>query len=118
MRYVTAADNKERSKPHRRVEACLDEIGISYFSEHSLWPYKVDIYIPEWHLAIEVDGPFHSQSKDKIRDNFLYVMYGLIILRLNMKIWHSKRSIKDRVIAFIEHNADTAEDRKTRSVHV
>ena len=114
VRKLTANDNQERSKPHRRVESYLDESGISYLSEQEFSPYTVDIYLPEWHLGIEVDGPFHTKTKDKIRDQWLEERYGLLLIRLDMKFWRSKQYINDNILAFIEKYADTCIDRKSQ----
>lgn len=112
-RYLKDHDNKERSKPHRRIETCLDEEGINYKSEEYFSPYTLDVYLPEWHIGIEVDGPFHSATKDKVRDRYLEEMYGLVILRINMKYWNPKNSIKNKIRQFIEEQADSSDERKT-----
>lgn len=67
-------------------------------------PYKLDIYFPEWHIAIEVDGPFHSNPRDKSRDAFLREMYGVIILRIKTKRWITESKIQSAIKAFIEEN--------------
>lgn len=109
---IKVADNKQRSKPHRRVEAILDDMGVSYFSEFPMKPYTVDIYIPEWHIAVEVDGPFHVKDKDAVRDDFLNKTYGVEILRLNAKAWMPKPVIEGALTGFIENHADTVMTRK------
>lgn len=112
MRYVTNRDNAQRSGPHRRVEKLLDKIGISYMSEHPFLPYTVDIYLPEFYAAVEIDGPLHSKTKDHVRDQFLDAYYHLPVLRLEANIWDSSKAIQDKIIAFIEEHAYTAADRK------
>lgn len=109
---MAAITNSERSGPHRRVEKILDEMKIPYLSEEQFSPYKVDIYLPSWHLVIEVDGPYHSKSKDEVRDAWLKARYGLLVLRIDARIWHSKTEIQKKVLEFLEEHADTFEDRK------
>lgn len=115
MIYVTNRDNRERSGPHRRVEKILDEMNVSYLSEYPFPPYTVDIYLPEWRIGIEVDGPLHSKAKDKVRDNYLDAWYQVPILRIDAKRWHKSKNIEEQILAFIEEHADTAEERKANA---
>lgn len=115
MIYVTNRDNSQRSGPHRRVEQILDTMGISYISEHPFPPYTVDIYLPEWRLGIEIDGPLHSKAKDKVRDNYLDAWYQVPILRLDAKRWHKRTNIQSQIVAFIELHAESTDDRKANA---
>jgi very-short-patch-repair endonuclease len=108
--YATTGD-KERSKAHRHVEKILDSLGINYISEQPFPPYTSDIYLPEWHLALEVDGPFHSKSKDRVRDAYLEAHYGLKTFRMTLR-WISSDKVRKAVTKFIEDNAVTAMERK------
>lgn len=109
---IISSDNTERSHPHRRVESWLNERYISYMSEEPFPPYRVDIYLPEWRLAIEVDGPYHSAKHDEKRDAFLQERYGLLVLRLSYQI--KKEAGMASIIEFIEANAESADIRKTK----
>lgn len=115
MRYVTNNDNAQRSGPHKRVEKILDKMGISYMSEHPLPPYTVDIWLPEFYAAIEVDGPLHSKAKDEVRDGYLELYYRVPTLRLTAKVWQKTKHIEDQIVSFIEEQAYTAGDRKTQA---
>lgn len=106
------AGDVERSGPHRRIEGILDDMGLSYMSEERFLPYQVDILLPEFWVAIEVDGPFHSKSKDAIRDRFILEYYKVPIMRINAKRWLGKDIIKKEIIEFIEEWAETSEERK------
>src|SRR5688572_7405493 len=106
------AGEKQRSGPHRRIEAILDEMGLSYLSEEPFPPYVVDILLPEFWVAIEVDGPFHSKTKDKIRDAWILEYFNIPIMRINSKIWQQKDFIKKQIIEFLEDWADSSELRK------
>lgn len=105
-------DNQERSGPARRVEAILNDMDISFTPEQEFPPYKVDIYITEFHVALEIDGPFHTKAKDKTRDRYLEKFYALPVKRMNSTRWQQKGRIKDNIIKFIEEHADTATERK------
>lgn len=112
---VSDSDHSARSGPHRRVERLLDEMDINYSSEERFIPYTLDIYLPEWHLAVEIDGPMHSKTKDATRDRWFLEAHGIPTLRLDAKIWQNKESIKTKIIMFIEEHADTVEIRKDAS---
>lgn len=114
MKRIRLSDNtpSERSGPHRRVEAILDEMDINYSSEERFVPYTLDIYLPEWHLAIEIDGPGHSVKRDGVRDKWFLEAHGIPTLRLDAKIWQGKNPIKERIIQFIEEHAETVDSRK------
>lgn len=102
----------ERSGGHRRVEKYLNEEALEFESEKAFPPYTVDIYFPEWHIALEIDGPFHGKNKDYVRDEYLRVHYGLIILRMSSMNGILKAYLLERLIPFIENNADTGHERK------
>lgn len=111
MRYISKADN-QRSGPHRRVEDILTKMPISFMSEEQFPPYTVDIYLPEWHLGIEIDGPLHSKSKDAVRDEYLEKYYYLPILRIDAKLWIKEADIVKKITRFIEEMSEDAQDRK------
>lgn len=106
------ATPSQRSGPHRRVEKILDGMDINYSSEEGFPPYTLDIYLPEWHLAIEVDGPAHSVKKDEVRDRWFLEFHGIPTLRLDATLWFRTATIEAKIIAFIEEHADTVEERK------
>lgn len=42
----------------------LEEIGISYRSQFVVHPYILDFFLPEYKLAIEVDGDSHKRQME------------------------------------------------------
>lgn len=72
----------ERTNLHRSVEQLLDRMGLAYQSEVPCDVYQLDIYLPEWNLAIEVDGMGHYPKKDRKRDQRLLADHGIPTLRL------------------------------------
>lgn len=105
-------DNGERSGPHRRLERWLAAEGITFESEREFPPYRVDIYLTEWHLAIEVDGPYHLVKRDRLRAKQLEEMYQMPTLRLNHNL--SRGPAIAKVKAFIEAHAESVDQRKQR----
>jgi len=59
-----------------------EEYGIEYNVRFG--KYVVDIYIPEFHLGVEVDSPYHTfKTRDKKRDEYLLEECFLPICRVN-----------------------------------
>ena len=76
-----------RSMDHRWMERRLSEVGISFVSESTDFPpFELDLYLPEWHLCIEIDGPYHGPKRDGRRDRFLMERYALPTLRIKTTV--------------------------------
>lgn len=103
-----------RTKPHRDMEMVLDELGISYMSEFPILNYSADIYLPEWHLCLEIDGPTHTKYslRDRTRDNRLRDV-GVMTLRIGAATVKTEQA-KSRVLQFIKYHAATAAERKRK----
>jgi len=119
MPKYSKADSS-RSGIHRRVEDVLDGMSLSYESEVYFPPYHVDIYMREWHLAIEADGPFHNRRKDEGRDALLLEKFGLIVIRLDMTSYLTKAEIADPIVRAIEEHYATVDKRRLiwRTMHL
>lgn len=109
LRFLSPGDSY-RSKAHRHVEDILYEMNINFESEVDFKPFRVDLYLPEWHFAIEVDGPQHSRKKDEVRDNTLLIAYRLPTVHINTGT--KKQDVKDTIVAAAERYAEDAEERK------
>jgi len=89
---------------------------ISYMSEHTEFlPYSLDIYLGEWHLAIEIDGPTHSRARDRKRDVRLFELYGVPVLHVTTEFVEDVQpeEIKHAIMAFVNEYASTAKERKS-----
>jgi very-short-patch-repair endonuclease len=111
MRFPNS-DVYARSNPHKRIEKVLDEIGLNYESEYSLPPFTIDIMLPEYWLGIEIDGPYHTKSKDQKRDKYLLEHYGLYLLRFRNKDRQSKEEIEAAVLDIIDQHYQDVDIRK------
>lgn len=64
----------------------FDELNIKYIHQHSAGKYKIDIYLPDYKLAIEIDENNHSgrnKTKEKERETFIKNKLGCQFLRCN-----------------------------------
>ena len=75
------------SDAHRRVIRLLEMAGLEIMEEVGFPPYQIDIYIPDCHAAVEVDGPHHRnrRRRDRRRDILLIDRYSLPTFRVPMR---------------------------------
>lgn len=102
------------SKAESTVEKWLLDERISFTREEPCLSYSLDFYLPEWHLCIEVDGPYihHIASKNMRRDAKVRGR-GVVTLRLTSTDVASKPDdCKARIREFIEHWAGSTKERK------
>lgn len=74
----------ELSGPHRKLVDILQKSYYTVRSEVQFGPYTVDIYLPEHHVAIEVDGPHHGKKREAHRDSYLMEKWSLPVLRVKV----------------------------------
>ena len=91
---------------HKTVLKFLETRGLGVMEEIPLPPYTVDIYLPDFHVGIEVDGEdFHNKKQDEKRDKILLADYKLPIYRIkasavnNPSIW--VRELSDFLAFFL-----------------
>ncbi|RKI36136.1 DUF559 domain-containing protein, partial [bacterium D16-59] len=55
------------------IEDFLDEMNIKYILQYSVGNYRIDLYIPEYNTAIEIDEKEHryKQDYDRKRQNHI-----------------------------------------------
>lgn len=73
------------TNPHKEVIRQLQLRGLEVSRETLFEPYTVDIYLPKYHAAIEVDGPQHVAEDDEERDRLLWEMYYLPVHRISIE---------------------------------
>lgn len=106
-------DNSQRSKPHRHVEQVLNSMKVSFMSEVAEFPpYTLDIYLPELHSCIEIDGSGHYPKKDNKRDEYLLETFGIDTFRIKAKgAWSNQELLKNNILAFMIETSQTYEGR-------
>ena len=70
------------TKPHKEVIRYLQLRGLEIAKEVDFPPFTVDIYLPKYHAAIEVDGPMHTPEKDGKRNSELLGIYYLPVVHI------------------------------------
>ncbi len=78
-------NDTELSGPHKRFLSVLREVGVAVVSEYKITihghKYKLDCFLPDYLVAVEVDGPYHHKKHDKTRDDALYSI-GVLTMRV------------------------------------
>ncbi len=88
-----------RTQIHLRLTKALEDMGFDVEEETSFPPYYVDCYIREIHVALEADGPTHTEKKDYKRDIILLAQYALPVIRVNYEILQGKEKPMFKLIA-------------------
>lgn len=67
------------------IKDFLNVMDISYIQQYSVENYKIDLYIPKYNLAIEIDEEEHKYKKDydKIRQNYIEKQIHCRFIRIN-----------------------------------
>lgn len=87
------------TKPHKEVLRVLQLQGLEVERERPFDPYCVDIYLPKYHVAVEVDGPQHVRDKDDERDRVLYGLHQLLVFHVSTKdVYKPERWWRDLAI--------------------
>ena len=99
------SDPRKKDTPQQfLVAAWVKEAGFGTTLEEDFPPYVVDVYIPDLHLGIELDGPHHFRKRDAIRDEKLLSEYSLEIWRFNNAeiVRNYKSMFIDNIIKFAQ----------------
>jgi very-short-patch-repair endonuclease len=71
------------SESERRAYEVLRSTGYSFKKQCRIDPYRLDFYLPEYHVCIEIDGKCHlgRSEQDNKRDRIL-LTYKIRTLRI------------------------------------
>lgn len=91
---------------HKRLIQVVKEMGLKFTIEQEMPPYWIDVYLTEFHIGLEADGPYHRHSKDSKRDEYLLEQYNLPILRIKENMLKSAKrysEVKQLISTFIDN---------------
>lgn len=113
----------ELTQGHRTVHALLTDARILVEDEKEVGIYTLDMYLPEWHLAVEFDGPLHDKPKqrkhDERRTAWLWDQYLLPVLRFKQEDIATKvarEGVAVAVLSFIDEESELAPTRVEEGV--
>lgn len=112
MRQDREKPDTELTAPHRELITIIQEIGLQVIAEYPVGPYKLDCYLPEYHLGIEADGPNHWKSRDRKRANALYDNYGISVMHLADIAIANREYTKGAIQAFAQDFEDSIIERR------
>ena len=108
-----------QTKLHKKVQDIIRFAGFTYEEEYAVegTRYTLDFYLPEFHIGVEADGPWHVAAKDEIRDSRIKDAQGIIIFRIPEKatILSIRFNTIDKLIEFCDSAWATMEERKRLS---
>ena len=68
--YKNGIITNKQSGPHLKINGLLETMGINYINEYSVDRFSLDIYLPDFCLAIEIMGDYwHGNSEKYIFEN-------------------------------------------------
>ena len=103
LTYMTGA--------HLAVIKALEKNGLGVMEEIEFPPYRVDVYLPKYHAAVEVDGPMHSERADRRRDRELYAAYSLHVFHVDATDARSPKRWMDILKVFMLRVGQTRDER-------
>lgn len=99
------------SDVHMKVIKILEKINLGVLEEVPFPPFCADLYLQDYHVIIEVDGPQHSKKQDKKRDDYLLQEYNLPTLRIKIKDLEDRTRLIHKIYEFLYEWADDADER-------
>lgn len=105
----------EPTSIERNLQDLVRSLGFAVVEEREFPPYRVDLYVPELHVAFEADGPLHWRKRDQQRDHELGEQYGLVVHRIKqVGLLHHERiaQSRDEILTNVHRWAETASERK------
>ena len=115
------SDEYKDYKPAMKIYELLDELNISYVKNDRsiIKPYELDIYIPEKHIAIEINGNFwHSElcgkdSKYHINKTLMSFKNGIRLIHIyEDEIAYKLEIVKSRIKNILNLTSDRIFARK------
>jgi len=86
-------------------------MGYVTVAEHPAGVYRLDVYLPELHAAVEYDGPGHGWKRDAVRDQWLWQTFYLPVLRIRTT---DEETLKGELTSFFRYLEQLGETRVRR----
>ena len=96
---------------HKAVIARLEKWGLGVMEEIDFPPFRADIYLPDFHAVVEVDGPRHAESADRRRDRELGRAYGLYVFHVAAEDARSPAKWRQGLVSFLKYAMKNKQDR-------
>lgn len=96
---------------HIAVIKHLQRAGWEVMEEVDFPPYRADVYLPNEHIVVEVDGPQHSVRADRKRDRELNRAYGLLVFHIPAALASNLSRWGTTFLMLIENAMPTREER-------
>ena len=96
------------TRPHRIGIRVVESLGLKWEDEKQFGRYNVDIFLPDYNCAVEIDGDFwHTLNgvpeKDARRDKELFEKYGIVTLRFwESEIYENHHKMEKRIKKAVE----------------
>jgi hypothetical protein len=107
--------SKSQTGLHLKVKSIIQAAGFVYEEEYHVFrtTYSLDFYLPEFHVGIEADGPYHKREYDKIRDKVIEERSGIVIRRISESDLrdHDMATMVQGLVEFCEEQFSTMADR-------
>lgn len=96
---------------HLAVVKELERHGMNLMEEVEFPPYRADIYLPAYHVIIEVDGAQHSFAADRKRDRELNADYSLYVFHVAADDAKKPDNWLEALSAFLDYVQPTKDER-------
>ena len=96
---------------HQNLIKRLEGRGLNVMEEIPFPPYQVDVYLPDFHVAVEVDGPQHEAKSDRRRDDELWSTYFLPVFRIDAGVVNKPWLWLSHLQLFLERYRSSRHDR-------
>ncbi|HEC64466.1 MAG TPA: hypothetical protein ENI23_04150 [bacterium] len=99
------------TRPHKDILTYLENRGVELIEECPFPPYNIDLFLPDFHAGIEIDGPQHEKKRDEERDEELLKVYELPIFRIKAEHVKFLERWEEELKTFLEVCKVTADER-------
>ncbi|NGX57195.1 MAG: hypothetical protein K940chlam3_00078 [Chlamydiae bacterium] len=104
LKKLATSESPESSRTHQKISKCLKSNGFCVDNEYFVEGLFFDIYLKDYNLLIEVDGPSHFSSSghylgSSLIKNLIAKKLGFKLKRIKVSDWHERRSkILDEIL--------------------